>query len=794
WFKHCKTFISIRSESFHFFFMLGLPGENVEMKGFKAQEDVMKMSIILLSVAMLLVGCSEGEVGQITGHPDPIHPEIYRVEPEAVPVTGGHKLVLYGKNFRKNAGNIVLIGGVAAHLSVYDREKIEVITPQVDLSMAGPQEIRLYIPDDPDYDVTYHGFRFLSEPHVVAYFPKTLPQGGGKVTITGVNFLEGATLRIGDIEVPTRTIEQHRVLEAEIPPMKAPGSVDLVVRNSDGMEAALPKAMRILPSTSGKLVMTAPGLPVVRDVSNGAVVGDLDRDGLDDVVILNDTLNDAEAFNRLYIDMQGKDGERFPRFEDRTIPCLPGIGRVNTRAGALGDLDGDGDLDLALAGWNGSEHRAYLYRNDGTGCFSRMSDFPAPSAALGFTDLNDDGYLDLVATGREEGENRVAVFLNPGNGALTRAPFTFTLPQEEGMKAAALELGDIDGDGAGDILVGFKGDRWGMRLFLNRLSENGGFTDASEDWLPADEGTATNKIVLRLASEVFQTPDEPLSLFVLLVPAYEVRLYMNTGTRLVDVSNENMPGLNGTAYANLEDIVATDVNGDGYTDLIGLGKEEEGYFDVGDYDNQNAIYLNRGLGLFEYIPLCGLPYACSGPSEGSLIEDDGRALAIGDFDGDRCPDLVMADALDQDRAYLNRLCGVDAEAISADPSLGDTAFVDASTLNLGLPGIGFNSASVAVGDVNGDGYDDLFFGITAIEKNGVIDMEAFAEDQLINHLLLNDRQGGFIDVTAEAIKGQQNTLTNEVKMLDTDHDGDLELIVANENTVQLYRNMGDGTF
>ena len=69
---------------------------------------------------------------------------------------------------------------------------------------------------------------------------------------------------------------------------------------------------------------------------------------------------------------------------------------------------------------------------------------------------------------------------------------------------------------------------------------------------------------------------------------------------------------------------------------------------------------------------------------------------------------------------------------------------------------------VAVGDYNNDGYDDLF--ITALGQS---------------HLFRNNGNGTFTDVTKEAGLSGPNEFSTSAAWVDYDHDGNLDLIVAN---------------
>ena len=109
----------------------------------------------------------------------------------------------------------------------------------------------------------------------------------------------------------------------------------------------------------------------------------------------------------------------------------------DTYAVVLGDVDGNGDLDLVL-GNGGQQNRLYL--NDGTGTFAdatatRMppdSDF---SKAVALGDVDGDGDNDLVF-GNSGQQNRL--YLNDGTGRFTDATAARMPPDSDHTFAVAL--------------------------------------------------------------------------------------------------------------------------------------------------------------------------------------------------------------------------------------------------------------------------------------------------------------------------------------------------------------------
>jgi hypothetical protein len=94
--------------------------------------------------------------------------------------------------------------------------------------------------------------------------------------------------------------------------------------------------------------------------TGGAAAGDYDGDGWTDLFV-------TRYFDSDILYRNNGDGT----FSDATNAAFPdGIGVHETNGAAWGDIDNDGDLDLAVATLNESRH--LLYINDGLGAFSEQ--------------------------------------------------------------------------------------------------------------------------------------------------------------------------------------------------------------------------------------------------------------------------------------------------------------------------------------------------------------------------------------------------------------------------------------
>src|SRR5437773_1113750 len=114
----------------------------------------------------------------------------------------------------------------------------------------------------------------------------------------------------------------------------------------------------------------------------------------------------------------------------------------------VGDFDGDGHLDLAVANAYDGTVSVSLGQGDGTFLVAQNYDvgsFPFPtSVAVG--DFNGDGKLDLVVASGPYDSGMVSVLLGRGDG-------TFQAAQSYavGNGPRSVAVGDFDGDGFPDL-------------------------------------------------------------------------------------------------------------------------------------------------------------------------------------------------------------------------------------------------------------------------------------------------------------------------------------------------------
>jgi len=137
------------------------------------------------------------------------------------------------------------------------------------------------------------------------------------------------------------------------------------------------------------------------------------------------------------------------------------LGETDSTAVALGDLDGDGDLDALV----GNERGAIVWINQGgaqgglggTFALSGQEISGAQTRAVFLSDLDGDGDLDALVAGRRQ----AVVWWNDGSATFTRSSRRFRYAKRHG-----LAIGDFNGDGRPDIFAAEYSN--GYRIWFNQ--------------------------------------------------------------------------------------------------------------------------------------------------------------------------------------------------------------------------------------------------------------------------------------------------------------------------------------
>ena len=177
-------------------------------------------------------------------------------------------------------------------------------------------------------------------------------------------------------------------------------------------------------------------------VANGASsFADVDGDGNLDLFVTGYDANGVPTAQLYFGDGQGG-----------FSPSSTGLTGVGEGSTAFGDVDSDDDLDLIITGAaDASAPTSVLYLNDGVGNFSAanasLTGVFLGSSSL-FSDIDRDGDLDLFISGSDGTQARALWYLNDGTGRFTAAETAL-----QSTYSGSATSGDADGDGDGDLIL-----------------------------------------------------------------------------------------------------------------------------------------------------------------------------------------------------------------------------------------------------------------------------------------------------------------------------------------------------
>jgi hypothetical protein len=179
--------------------------------------------------------------------------------------------------------------------------------------------------------------------------------------------------------------------------------------------------------------------------TTAVMVGDFNGDGKLDVIAVNGTCTGvpcSSPSSSISVLLGNGDGT-FKTAVNYAVGLRPIQG-----SGVVGDFNGDGKLDVAVA--NNFDDTVSVLLGNGDGTFQKQKVFPIGARPVGMVaaDFNNDGKLDLAVANEDKGGNTFSVLLGNGDGT-----FKPEVEYATGSSPHQIALGDFNGDGILDVVL-----------------------------------------------------------------------------------------------------------------------------------------------------------------------------------------------------------------------------------------------------------------------------------------------------------------------------------------------------
>ncbi len=439
-----------------------------------------------------------------------------------------------------------------------------------------------------------------------------------------------------------------------------------------------------------------------------AMAGDINGDGYGDVVVEVSSYSFSDTIPGFFVYYGTAMG----------ISTIPAITRTDTqtesvwgnRVAGAGDLNGDGyaDVIVGAAGYNGaytSTGRADIYYGSAGGLNSVpdvVLEGDQAEALLGLSvagagDVNGDGYDDVIVgapkyDAGETDEGVAFVYYGSATGVSVTPALTLEANLTDtifGWSVAG--VGDVNGDSYADVMVGnpYSGTlehplRGSAYLYYGSTE---GLTTTPGLVLECDQDNGG------LGNSVGTVGDlnyDGFNDIFVEVPSYQVDGV--TGTVFIyygalgGIVNPT-PGITLSGHLGGNVAGVGDVNGDGYNDVL-----------LGDsYTGKVLVYLGslNGLSAADVITL---------EVDQSTSLTRHSVAALGDVNRDGAADMLVGAP-----NYNSGAGGLGAAFVYYGAMIGPNV-APATLLEGNLTGLELGGSVAAVGDINGDGYDDVVAG------------------------------------------------------------------------------------
>jgi hypothetical protein len=315
-------------------------------------------------------------------------------------------------------------------------------------------------------------------------------------------------------------------------------------------------------------------------------IGDLDRDGKPELVVANEGAGTLSVLRNTGTNGSITTGSFATKVDYNT--------GFNPRSLAIGDLDGDGKPDMAVA--NAGSTTLSVFRNVSAtgvinnGSFAPKVDFASGSApvSVAIGDLDGDGRSELVVT--NQGSNTVSVFRNTSaSGSIGAGSFAAKVDFTTGAAPISVAMGDLDGDGKADLAVANSGAASNTVSVLRNTTTVGSISTGS--FAPkVDFATGTQPIWVAIGDV---TGDGKPDLAVANRSSATVSLFRNTATNGSITSGSFDPKQDFSTNSILLAVALGDLDGDAKPDLVAANNNAA---TISVFRNANVVYSFTGSG------------------------------------------------------------------------------------------------------------------------------------------------------------------------------------------------------
>lgn len=421
-------------------------------------------------------------------------------------------------------------------------------------------------------------------PTLTAVSPSNAANNGGvPLTLTGTNFLPGATVTIGGTAATSVVVVSSTQITCVVPAKAATcGAQAVQVTNPNNSAATRADLFSYRPSVFG----FAPVASLTMGTNTRQVIA---------ADVNNDTKLDLISANSGSANVSVRLGNGDGTFGNTSLVVI-GVG-TSPYAVAAADVNGDGKLDLLTANNNGNSVSVRIGVGDGTFTTPASGTFAVGAGPydLAVGDLNGDQKLDVVAV--NNGSSNVSVLLGNGDGTFQGQTTTAV----SGTQPTAIILADFNADQKLDFATA---DQNGNNATVRLGNGNGGFglgstpmgvmapmdlvagdfnADKKLDLAIANSGVGTVRIALGAGDGTFingATPAVSTGVSNRSIAAGDFNLDGNLDLAVTNVATSNVSILLGNGDgtfatqqtfamgAQPSHISVADVNRDGLLDLL----------------------------------------------------------------------------------------------------------------------------------------------------------------------------------------------------------------------------------